>query len=386
MNEYNIEQIEKLRIHELRDYARTIGVPSPTTMNKDVLLDKIREVFERKNLGLLCHDSDTEIDFFSLLKVENSKVLSKLIDLEAKSDKKLSRQKKNEQESAYKETLTWAVAQNEAVYTSECEICEGYLDIHPEGYGIVRKCGYVPSDNDVYVTEALVKKKNLKKGSLVKGKAKVIVASKPKIMYEITYDDSNINRCDVSFDSIPYSPIGECITLNKDKFQICRGQRLYIKDMDFSSVLSVASELANEKNCYAKVVNFRALPENNYTLDSKTEIVNIPFNKSEVETLNTIELVVERIKREAELGKSNVLFLYGFSDIVRAFSVAMEGVYDFSRVNARAVGKIKNILYTAKNVNDKLHVSIVCVDKNGIKNDLKDVFEYEILPLFNSVR
>ena len=41
---YNLEYIEKLRIHELRDYARKLGVSSPTTMKKEELVEKIKEL------------------------------------------------------------------------------------------------------------------------------------------------------------------------------------------------------------------------------------------------------------------------------------------------------------------------------------------------------
>ena len=43
MEQYNIEYIEKLRIHELRDFARSVGVNSPTTMKKEQLIEEITE-------------------------------------------------------------------------------------------------------------------------------------------------------------------------------------------------------------------------------------------------------------------------------------------------------------------------------------------------------
>ena len=50
MNQYSLEYIERLRIHELRDFARRIGVSSPTTMKKEELIDKI-EVFPIEGAG-----------------------------------------------------------------------------------------------------------------------------------------------------------------------------------------------------------------------------------------------------------------------------------------------------------------------------------------------
>lgn len=389
MSEYSIEQIEKLRIHELRDYAKTIGVSSPTTMNKDALIERIKEIFAKKNMGV---ESEKVLDFFELLKSENSSVLNKLVDLEAKSDRREAREAKARGVDYRKidtSGLSLSIGQNECLYLTDGEVCEGLLDIHPEGYGIVRKVGYMPSDADVYVTEALVKKFNLKKGSYVKGKAKVIVSSKPKIMYEVTYNEYTASKVITGFDSMPYNPIGDLLHLNSGDFEMRMGQRIYANSMSLDEILSIAEELGNKNKCRVKLVNFKALPEEKHNVGSKVDIINIPFNKSEVEALNTIDLVVERTKRELEMGTSNILILYGLSDMLRAFSVAFSGgVYEFGlfgKVNAKAVGKIKNALSIAKHVNIARYITVLCVDKNGVPGDMKEVLEYELLPLFNSV-
>ncbi len=381
MNEYNFEQIEKLRIHELRDYARTIGVPSPTTMNKDVLLDKIREIFDQKNMMALQGEGAPDIDFFALLKVENSKVLNKLIDLEARADRKTTKPKKNSQEGGANGDDATEIGQVEPDYSSEGELVEGFLDIHPDGYGILRREGYVPCSKDVYVTEEVIIKKRLKRGSYIKGKAKAIVSAKPKIMYEVSFNEYAVSKVTASFDDYEYCPIEKNINLSC----VGKGERLYISDMNMSEVLSLANSVTNEKKSYAKIINFRALPEEKFKTSQRVEIIDIPFNKSEIETLNAVELVAERVKRELEMDKSNVLFLYGFSDMIRAFSVALDGVYDYTKINARAVGKIKNILYSAKNAG-KVYASIVCVDTKGVRKDVKELFDYEICPLFNEIK
>lgn len=385
MNEYNFEQVEKLRIHELRDYARSVGVSSPTTMNKNALLRRIAEIFESKNIGLTPKTSNDEVDFFELLKSNDISILNKLLDREARSDKREKRYKSETEKGLnLGNEFSFGVAQNEANYSSTSgEDFEGYLDVHPEGYGIVRKNGYMPGSDDVYITEALLTKKGLKKGDFIKGKAKVIIASRPKIMYEVTYIDSVAFETNGEFDKYPYLPLGEKLYLEKNKITLKKGERTYIPSMELSKVMSLASELADENSCSTKIVNFGAVPECAYKSTSKIEVVNIPFNKDEVECLNTIELIVERIKREAEMGKPSVLFLYGFSDILRAFNVAMEGYYGCKRVNAKAIHKMKDILYIAKNAGENIYVNIVCVDKNGVSSDLEEVVNLELLPLLD---
>ena len=70
MSKYNIEHIEKLRIHELRDFARSMGVQSPTTMKKRELISKINNLLvdgRDNDNSFLKISKNNEIDFFSLL-------------------------------------------------------------------------------------------------------------------------------------------------------------------------------------------------------------------------------------------------------------------------------------------------------------------------------
>lgn len=386
MNEYNFEQVKRLRIHELRDYARTMGVTSPTTMNKNELIDKIEEIFESRNLGLTAGTPNDGIDFFELLKSDDSSVLNKLLAREARVNKQNKKIKYDvDGEKANGPELNLAVAQDESSYVGlEGEVFEGYLDIHPEGYGIVRKHGFVPTNEDVYVTEALIRKKGLKKGLFVRGKAKVIVASKPKIMYEVNYVDIDSQKARINYDECAYSQRTVDLYAMRRKMKFASGERTYIPDMDLDTTIDFASQMASVNRYTTKIVNFNAVPEFVCPEDTLAEVINIPFNVTEIEAVNAIELVIERAKREAEIGKASVVFLYGFSDIIRAFNVAIEGYYDFNRYNARAIGKIKKILYSAKNIDNKHFVNIVCVDANGLASDIKDLAMLELLPLLQT--
>ena len=114
-------------------------------------------------------------------------------------------------------------------------------------------------------------------------------------------------------------------------------------------------------------------------------VINCPFNKSESDLVSTIELVVERIKREFENGKSNVLMIYNFSEMIRSFNVESEGYYVFDKFNLKGINRVKNILYTSKFFDEKTHVTVICIDRNDIPEDLKQIFNIELLSLFNKL-
>ena len=98
---------------------------------------------------------------------------------------------------------------------------------------------------------------------------------------------------------------------------------------------------------------------------------------------NKVNDELERIKREMEYGKQNILILYNFCDLIRVFNIACEGCVDFDKINSKAVNKIYKIMYLSKFVDENLNCSVICIDKNGIPRDLKSLMELELIPLFN---
>ena len=127
------------------------------------------------------------------------------------------------------------------------------------------------------------------------------------------------------------------------------------------------------------------LSHEKYESYQKLTIVDCPFSLSEVEVANTVGLVFDRVKRELEYGKSNVIIINNFSELLKIFNAAVEGYYDFSKFSAKAMNKITNLLYLAKNVNEKLNVTIICADNNPTDSEVSMVLKSECLGLFNKV-
>src|SRR5437016_14615242 len=60
--------------------------------------------------------------------------------------------------------------ETEAEDTGELEVRTGILDVLPEGYGFLRTSGYLPGQEDVYVSLSYVRRHQLRKGDTVTGK------------------------------------------------------------------------------------------------------------------------------------------------------------------------------------------------------------------------
>lgn len=384
---YNIEYIEKLRIHELRDYARKLGVGRPTTLKKEELLSSIYEIVSQKSL-----DNDTVVtkdglDFYALLTAENSTILDDLLAEEPAKNKSRNTMLIKKSTAGNVEPFSYSVRQNAAEYNTDgvCAV-SGFVDIHPNGYGILRVDGFVPSDKDVFFTSVMVKKYGLKKGMFISGNAKFVIEGKPRVLFEIsTIQDKTTMKNADSFDNYDYNGYGEELYLDKHNLNIALGTRHYIEKLSLDECVKLGYDIVEENSAYVKLINFKARPEEQPKSDSKLEIINVPFNKTEIEVLNTVELVLERVKREFEIGRSNVIILYNFCEFIRYVNTAYEGCYDCNKFNAKTINKIYNILYTAKFFNKDKNCSIICVDRNGVTSDMTSVMEYEFLPLFNNI-
>ncbi|MEA5068177.1 MAG: transcription termination factor Rho [Christensenellaceae bacterium] len=56
--------------------------------------------------------------------------------------------------------------------SGECSDGEGVLEIHPEGYGFLRADNYLPGNRDVYISQAQIRRFNLRTGDCVQGKTR----------------------------------------------------------------------------------------------------------------------------------------------------------------------------------------------------------------------
>ena len=407
MNGYNLEYIQKLRIHELRDFARQMGIPSPTTMKKETLIEKLKPLMTKSNTSTPDEKSNMleGLDFYILLTLPNSNIINELImktsdnennelsyesgDLSNTLVMKKSALVNNGTPYAHSSNdfigFNLNVCQNQASYRNEITEMRGYLDIHPNGYGIVRKDGFFPTANDAYVTLALIKKYGLKKGDWVYGKVKYILENKPRVMYDIlSIDNGDKVNYNTNFDEVPYTKGNDTFYLDKFEMKITIGERLYIKNMSIADAVKLGFDLVDENGVDVKLINLKALPEEYFQSHQKMQIINCAFNKTESDAVDAMELIVERVKREFERNKSNVIIIYNFSELIRMYNVAMEGCYAFDKFNVKALNKLRNIMYTAKYADAKRNVTVICIDKLDVVEDVKTLVSAEFMPLFNT--
>ena len=163
---YNRTTLVNMGIFELREYARRVGVDSPTMYKKDVLIDKIAAVLEgdaapkpRSNRGrppkpLITNANAAEHSYINTPVIPVGKTPAILND----------------------------AANNDY---EDFEEREGILEIHNDGYGFIRVHNYEPGDKDAYISNQLIKRFRLRKGDMIKGQVRKIREDKQIAVFNI---------------------------------------------------------------------------------------------------------------------------------------------------------------------------------------------------------
>ena len=382
--EHSRESLENLRIHELRDLARKMGVQAPTLLKKEDIIEQVMAIvsgekkpYENKsNKGRPARVGMGMTDIFipSLNQEQGDKN-----DLVAEGQK-----------------FGFFVNSPEITFniSSEASEKEGLLDIHPTGYGILRAQGYQPSDEDVFVSTQTVSENKLRAGLKIKGLEREIQKGKPHAivrLLEIEGIDKDRYTHQTQFNDIPYSPLRDEITLDTpilSELKITEGSRNLVMFDNSDNMSTIGLELCKEvsKNSKYKVIylNLDAMPEDiSNFIDF--EKVNIPFSMSEVNQISTINLAVERGKRRVENGEDVVIVIKEMSKLLRILNTAITDIVSYEDLNIKALHRIKKIIMSAKEAKYGSLTIIMLDNVNTCPQPIKDVINFELIPLFNNL-
>ena len=199
MSKYSIDYIDRLRIHELRDFAREVGVQRPTTLKKGELIDKINEAFRNPNPETKkkqpeetkkSESTEKAEDLFASLMSEDDTLLIKFVaqaearDRESKAKKRMAGyliENSNNVPSDYSSVFSFKVSQNQADYSEDnnYSIRGGYLHLFSQGHGKLKDRDLISEEDVIYVPAAVVKKEKLRSGMYLTGKIRRLIQDKP---------------------------------------------------------------------------------------------------------------------------------------------------------------------------------------------------------------
>lgn len=229
---------------------------------------------------------------------------------------------------------------------SGLEVAAGVLDVLPEGYGFLRRTGYLPGGDDIYISQSQIRRFELRRGDLVAGQVR-----KPKdnekyygIVKVETVNgfDPEAVRERKSFDELTAVHPSERFNLEVrgqlagravDLFApIGKGQRVLIAAPPKTGKTTLLKQIANaiatnHKDAYVIALLIDERPEDvtdlTRTLDG--EVVASAFDEHPENHVTVAELVLERAKRLVELGQDVVIVLDSITRLARAYSGAHPG-------------------------------------------------------------
>jgi len=220
---------------------------------------------------------------------------------------------------------------------------KGILEILPEGYGFLRTDGYLPSRDDIYVSQTQVRRFDMQNGDLVSGQIRPPKESEKyySLLKIEAIDGGNPEqaRNRIHFDALtPIFP-DKRFTLEYLKCPIAvrlidllapigTGQRGMIVSPPKAGKTTILKNIANSiatnfPETIIKVLLVGERPEEvtDMSRSVKGEVVGSTFDEPPEQHIKIAELMLEHCKRLVETGKDVVILLDSMTRLARAYNL-----------------------------------------------------------------
>lgn len=391
INDYEFEKLQDLRIHELRDLARKIGVRSPTSQKKEALIEKILEIISGESQPYV---ANTKQGRPAKSQEQINNIVDFFIPPAMKSDEPTA--------GVYEPTLSanynFDFIANEpfASYGTDVDYSDlskasGILEIHENGHGVVHALGEIDNMENVFVHAYSIKAQNLRTGDFISGYIKKLQPDKPFVMVEITevnYISVNEITQRINFENIAYLSQNKKIKIhatenhlskimNQELFEGSRAMILFDNKVDLNYMSEFIRCIDSKYHIF--FINLNARPEEQNGNYGNVHFINSCFSKLESEQLELLKLVMEHAKRLVEMNEKVILFLNN----LKVYYKCLKTIYGKDTHNL-IEHKIKEDLTLAK-CGELGSLTLVVLDTKNQEPALKDFVSYELTDLCNVI-
>jgi len=260
----------------------------------------------------------------------------------------------------------------------------GLLDILPEGYGFLRTSGFLPGPSDIYVSLSQVRRFMLRKGDTVTGK---IRNPRDNEKYAALLQIDSVNGVDPqvaqqrpAFDKLtPLFP-QERFRLETSSTDVTgriidmispigKGQRGMVVSPPKAGKTTVLKNIANgiinsspETHVIILLVDERPEEVTDWQRTvTPAEVVYSTFDKPPDQHIQVTELVLERAKRLAEMGKDVAIILDSITRLARAYNLAApaSGKILSGGIDSTALYPPRRFFGAARNIEEGGSVTII---------------------------
>ncbi len=287
---------------------------------------------------------------------------------------------------------------------SGLEKANGVLDILPEGYGFLRREGYLVGADDIYISQSQIRRFELRRGDLVAGQVR-----KPKenekyygiVKVETVNGHSPETLASRRvFEDLGAEPPtqrfaletrGDLTTRALDLFApLGKGQRALLlappRTDDSALLVRIARAIeANHPDAHVIVLVVDERPEAVTHLQRTlgVEVVATTFEEHPDNHVATAELVFERAKRLAELGDDAVVLISSLTRLVRAYAAVSHHKGNAALMDTALLQRPKRLFGAARAVEGGGSLTVLATVGSG-SSQLDELVTEEFSPLCNA--
>lgn len=308
----------------------------------------------------------------------------------------------------------WAGSPSDMLSPAECQDGSGILELHPDGYGFLRGASLTPSNRDIYVSMAQVRRFYLRTGDFVTGKVR---PQRDGDKYSAMLYITEVNGCPAdsmasrpAFDALTPCYPHEHITLEveggSNEFLDMRlidlvapigfGQRALIHCPPAVDKAHLLSSIANSASiCHPDAVVMTLLlggtPEDAtlYRDHTHGEVIASTFDQTPENHLRITDMVLERAERLVEMKKNVILLVDSLTYLSKVYTTAavQQGRQTIGMVNPVSLQKAKKLFGAARCLREGGSLTIFAVMNietgsrvdDSIAEDLKGTANMELV-------
>lgn len=308
----------------------------------------------------------------------------------------------------------WAGSPSDMLSPAECQDGSGILELHPDGYGFLRGASLTPSNRDIYVSMAQVRRFYLRTGDFVTGKVR---PQRDGDKYSAMLYITEVNGCPAdsmasrpAFDALTPCYPHEHITLeveggSNEFLDMCLidlvapigfGQRALIHCPPAVDKAHLLSSIANAASiCHPDAVVMTLLlggtPEDAtlYRDHTHGEVIASTFDQTPENHLRITDMVLERAERLVEMKKNVILLVDSLTYLSKVYTTAavQQGRQTIGMVNPVSLQKAKKLFGAARCLREGGSLTIFAVMNietgsrvdDSIAEDLKGTANMELV-------
>lgn len=337
------QQLERLKIAELKEMAKEAGITGVGSLKKQELIEKIIEANTGKNTSEKSFEDNTLPDW---------------------KNNKAGKDETNDKKQEYSDPVR------------RTNLMSGVLEVLADGYGFLRSDNYQSGENDVYVPQNMIRRFNLKTGDFIIGNSRMQHEGE-KYQALLYVQSVNGDPVDVSIRRKAFDDLTPVYPDERMKMEtgandyamrfidlvapIGKGQRGLIVAPPKAGKTTLLKSIANsitannpEVSLIVLLIDERPEEVTDMQRSIKGDVIFSTFDEEPQNHAKVAEIVIERAKRLVEHKKDVVILLDSITRLARAYNlvVAPSGRTLSGGLDPGALYKPKRFFGAARNVEE----------------------------------